>query len=65
MKENYERTRVWEIDGHLVVADKVEDAIAIMRDYYNENDFYEPSEINAVSAGGPLNKNYSALIKKN
>ena len=65
MKEiNHKFTRVWKIDGHLVVADTVEDAVKLMRDYYAENSFYEPVSIEGVSAGGPLCSNYDALIKK-
>ena len=59
----YDLTRVWEIDEHLVVADSIEDAIALMRIYCKLDKFYEPTCVKAVSTG-VLIKNYDALIKE-
>jgi len=39
-------TRVWNIDNQLVVADTIEEAIAIRKEY--DKDYYDNSTINEV-----------------
>jgi hypothetical protein len=39
-------TRVWNIDNQLVVADTIEEAIAIRKEY--DKDYYDHSTINEV-----------------
>lgn len=54
-------TKVWLIDHKLVVADTIEEAIALFKKRI-DNSFYEPKEIKAVSAD--VYKDYDALIKE-
>lgn len=56
---NYELTRVWEIDDELFVADTIEDAIALWRDYSNGS---QPENVRSI-ASGTYPKNYDAVIK--
>lgn len=37
-------TRIWDIDSQLVVADTIEEAIAIRKEY--DKDYYDHNEIN-------------------
>lgn len=39
-------TRIWNIDGQLVVADTIEEAIAIKKEY--DKDYYDHNTINEV-----------------
>lgn len=57
-------TRVWNIDGRLVVAKTAKEAIDLIKTYYKENTFYEPESIVGVSAGGSLSIDYDALIRE-
>ena len=59
----YRLTRVWKIDNRLVVADSVEDAMALMRQYMREYALYQPSSIEAVRTDY-LCPNYDAIIKE-
>ncbi len=61
MKWTY--TYVWEIDGRLVIADTVEDAVKLFRAYLAEED-YQPYNIQQVGTSEILNKKHFALIEK-
>ena len=52
-------TRVWKIDGKLVVAKTATEAIGIMKKYYNDNESYEPRSIVGMSDSA---SGYDALI---
>lgn len=54
-------TKVWEIDNKLVVADTIEEAIALIKLYAGEG--YTPRNVRAVSNTAYLT-DYSALIKE-
>lgn len=58
---NYELTRVWEIDDKLFVADTIEDAIALWRDY-SKSPIRQPENVRSI-ANGAYPKNYDAVIK--
>ena len=55
-------TRVWNIDGKLVVARTATEAIDVLKKYCKENKFYEPHSIVGISAGGTLSIDYDAII---
>jgi len=55
-------TRVWDIDGKLVIAPTAEEAIALIRKFAGDK-YYEPSKIVAVS-GDSYIKEYNAIIKE-
>ena len=59
----YRYTKVWNINGQLVVADTVEKALQVYNSSY-EIDGYLPDikEITAVSNGKAVGKSYDALI---
>lgn len=59
----WEYTYVWEIDGRLVVANTVEEAVKLFRAYLTEED-YQPYSIQQVATSDILNKKHSALIEK-
>lgn len=58
---NYELTRVWEIDDKLFVANTIEDAIALWRDYSN-SPISQPENVRSIASGTYLKK-YDAVIK--
>ena len=56
-------TRVWEIDGRLVVARTIEEAIELIKTYHKDDHFYQPREVKGVCTGS-LQLDYDALIKE-
>lgn len=59
----YKFTRVWEIDGHLVVAPTIEEAIELYRSYMGKEYHDEPKNIWAVG-NSDVCRNYDAIIKE-
>lgn len=59
--DSYKLTRVWNIDNKLVVASSVEEAIRLIKLYHQDDYFYEPCSITAVSNGHAVS-DYDALI---
>ncbi len=57
-------TKVWEIDGHLVVAPTIEDAIALFKTYMGKDYRDEPKNITAIGNSASCSWSYSAIIKK-
>ena len=62
----YRYTRVWEIDRHLIVADTIEDAIALYKQYMGKDYHDEPKSISAVHVSSCLISQceYYAIIKE-
>ena len=61
--KGYTYTRVWEIDGTLVVAKTPEEAIGLMRERNKNDNFYQPRSVICVRAdGGNGIFDYDALI---
>lgn len=54
-------TRVWDIDGILVVAPTAGKAIELMKIYRKDN-YYEPHSIKGISTGS-LSQDYDVIIK--
>ena len=60
-------TKVWNIDNQLVIADTVEEAIALMRSYMcNDSDYrdWSPRKIEAVYTECCGSKDYVAIVRK-
>ena len=60
-------TKVWNIDNQLVVADTIEEAIALMRSYMgNDSDYrdWSPRKIEAVYTENCMSKDYVAIVRK-
>lgn len=61
----YTVTRVWEIDGRLVVAPTVEEAIELYRTYMGKEYLDGPKRIQAVGATDRcIRPDYDAIIKE-
>lgn len=56
-------TRVWQVDHKLVVADTVNEAVALFKAYMGKNFNDEPYSIQAISSDHALS-NFNALIKE-
>lgn len=59
-------TRVWEIDGKLVVADTIEDAIALFKTYMGKNYTDEPISVRGVHTDSCIisQMDFVAIIKE-
>ena len=60
MKTNY--TRVWEIDGTLVVADTIENAVALYRKSYKCDHDYSCVDIDSVEIVKTRGGNVTAIL---
>ena len=61
--DNWNYTRVWQIDHKLVVAPTIEAAIALFKTYMGEYYHDEPLEIRGIGTNALLNQ-YDAIIAK-
>ena len=55
-------TKVWEIDGHLVVAPTIEEAIALFKTYMGKDYKGEPKRVSMVTPSGYISE--CAIIKE-
>ena len=62
--KGYSYTKVWEIDGRLVVAPTVEEAIALYKTHMGKDYLDEPKSILAVGNSDFICKSYNAIIKE-
>lgn len=62
--KGYSYTKVWEIDGRLVVAPTAEEAIALYKTYMGKDYLDEPKSILAVGNSDFICKSYNAIIKE-
>lgn len=62
----YTLTRVWEIDGQLVIADTIEEAIALYKTYIGKDYYNEPISVKGVHSDSyPVSQmDYAAIIKE-
>ena len=60
--KGYKLTKVWIVDEKLVVADTITKAIELIKEYYKDSPYYEPSSIRGISNGGNLSIDYQAII---
>lgn len=56
-------TRVWQVDNKLVVADTIEEAIALFKTWMGKDYKDEPESVKAIRTDSYL-KEYAALIKE-
>ena len=56
-------TRVWQVDNKLVVADTIEEAIALFKTWMGKDYKDEPESVNAIRTDSYL-KEYAALFKE-
>ena len=57
-------TKVWQVDHKLVVANTVEEAVALFKTYMGNDYRDEPREIRAISTNFTTFREYNALIKE-
>lgn len=57
-------TKVWQVDHKLVVADTIEEAVALFKAFMGNDYRDEPKEIRAISTNFPVFREYNALIKE-
>lgn len=62
---NFTTTRIWDIDGKFFIADTIEEAIALYKEYDNRDS--QPHQISAVHTNSTLSVDwdYIAVIRKN
>ena len=59
----YTLTRVWQVDHKLVVADTIEEAIALFKTYMGKDLIDEPRNVRAIGSDHYI-VDYEALIKE-
>ena len=59
--ENVKYTKVWKVNGHLVIAEEPEDAIKLYREARRQYDSYAPNICNVQVVYGDLNNNMAIL----
>lgn len=59
----YTFTRVWQVDHKLVVAENIEDAIALFKTYIGKDLIGEPKNVRAIGSDNYI-VDYDAIIKE-
>ena len=57
-------TKVWQVNHKLVVADTIEEAVALFKAFMGNDYRDEPKEVRAISTTNTMFREYNALIKE-
>ena len=57
-------TKVWQVNHKLVVADTIEESVALFKAFMGNDYRDEPKEVRAISTTNTMFREYNALIKE-